>query len=212
VEPVRVLIVDDRPAMRIGLRTMLSAESSLEVVGECESACDALALAADLHPDVVLVDASMPDGKEAILSARLRATHTDVKLVFLVDRRLDAIATELPVGADAYIPDSASQQSLVATVVAVSQGQRSIDPGCAGPLLEQHEAAVRELVRHRLGLSDEEVDLLRKLADGATNQEIAAGLYLSEITVIRKVQHVVAKLGATNKTQAVAEAVRRCII
>ncbi len=209
---VGVLIIDDCPATRLGLRSMLSSEPSISVVGEADTPFGALEQTAILQPDVVLLDLGLPRADAPGLVARMRQRHPGVKLVLLVDHELEATGGTLPAGGDGYLSRSTTQRKLVDTILSVFHGERVLDSGCAGLLLDGYEAAVRELARVRVGLSSQEVELLSALAGGATNREIAARMYLSEITVIRKVQQVVSKLGATNRIQAVAEAVRRCII
>lgn len=212
MRPIRVLIVDDHPVMRVGLRTLLSAEAAVEVVGESDTAFGALELTKGLHPHVVVIGAGMPVDRVELLARRLREAHPAAKVVFLLDRARGTGSGELPLGGDAYLLADFSREDLIAAVTTVASGQPFVDAEFTGKLLQERETAARELVRHRLGLTDQEVELLRSLANGATNQEIAGSLYLSEVSVTRKIQQVIAKLGAANRTQAVAEAVRRCII
>ncbi len=211
--PLRVLIVDDRPAMRFGLRAILSSDpEAIYVVGECDAIPCALERLSAIHPDVVLLDASTTGCNPLTAAASLRRRLPSVKILFLLDHHHLGPTDAVPLEGDAYLVDHTPAEKLIDAVLAVARGQRLLDSECAQSILDHYESAAREIVRERLGLSEQEVELLRELAAGASNKEIAAKMYLSEITVIRKVQQVVAKLAVANKTQAVAEAVKMAII
>ncbi len=209
---IRVLIADDCPAMRRGLGAMLSREPTIEVVGECDSTFSALEQPQALRPDVLLLDARMPGCNPLTIAPRLRERFPNVRLLFLLDHDHLRLLETIPLGGDGYLVNSTSEQELRDTVLAVFSGRRVLDTDSTRLLLDRYQAMTRELIQLRYGLSDQEVRLLRHLAAGATNAEIASRMYLSEITVIRKTQHIIGKLGVTNKTQAVAEALRRAII
>ena len=211
--PLRVLIVDDRPAMRYGLRVILSKEvDSINVVGECDAIPCAIERLSAVRPDIVLLDASTPGCNPLTAAASLRRRLPSVKIIFLLDHHHLGPTDTVPLEGDAYLVDHTPAEKLTEAVLAVAGGAQLLDSECAQSILHHYESAAREVVRERLGLSEQEVELLRQLAAGANNKEIAARLYLSEITVIRKVQQVVAKLAAANRTQAVAEAMKMAII
>lgn len=209
---IRVLIVDDCPAMRRGLRAMLSKEPTIEVVGERDSTFGALEQPPSLRPNVILLDACMPQCNPMNAASRLRERFPEARLLFLLDHDHLGAPGTIPLGGDGYLVNAAPEQQLIDAVLALSSGQQLLAGECARLFLEQYESATRELIRRRASLSDQEVELLRQLAAGATTEEIAARMYLSEITVFRKIQQVVGKLGVANRTQAVAEALRRAII
>lgn len=212
LRPVRVLIVDDCPAMRLGLQVMLSSETAIEIAGQAESAFDALEQATAVRPDVVLLGSQLLRNNLSAMVHRLRERRPEARLVLLVGHEDGESDGPMPSGADGYITRTASQSEIIAAVLSVFGGRPVIGADCARAFLRQYEAKDRELVRLKLGLSIQEIELLRELSSGATNEQIAERLYLSEITVIRRIQHIVGKLGVANKTQAVAEVVRRAII
>jgi DNA-binding NarL/FixJ family response regulator len=212
LKPIRVLIVDDCLAMRIGLRTMVSEDPRIRVCGEADSAFAAVARTEALRPDVVLLDVRMPFSNATRVADSLREKHHSVKVVFLVNQHPDFAPVTIPAGGDAYLVKNTSKEKLTETVLAVHRGYVPIDPDCVHEFMEQYTAAVRELARRRIGLTEEEIRLLEELAAGATNAEIAARLFFGEATVTRKIQQVITKLGAANRTQATAEAIRRGLI
>ena len=199
--------------MRFGLRAILSKDpDAVRVVGECDAVQCALEKLSAAHPDVILLDASTSGCNPFTAAASLRRKLPSVKIVFLLDHHHLGPTDTVPLEGDAYLVDHTPAEKLIDAVLAVASGERLLDSECAQSILDHYESATREVIRERLGLSEQEVELLRQLAEGANNKEIAARMYLSEITVIRKVQQVVAKLAVANKTQAVAEAVKMAII
>lgn len=210
MEPIRVMVVDDHPIVRQGLRSLLSNYPDMELVGEAEGAAGALDLAGRIQPDVVLMDIRMP-GMTGVETARmLLRQHPGAKILMLTSFDDEEYVTgALQAGAHGYILKSASDEMLAAAVRAVYRGERVLSSNLMERVVQQYTLYSRERARIEAGLSEDECRILQLLADGASNPEIAAKLYLSETTVKRKMQHIFEQLGVTTRAQAAAEAVRR---
>jgi DNA-binding NarL/FixJ family response regulator len=209
----RILVVDDQVLVRGGLRMILEAQPDLEVVGEAGDGSEALALARELRPDLVLMDIRMPglDGLEA--TRRLLAAGDPApKVVVLTTFDLDEYVYEaIRAGASGFLLKSAPPPQLVQGVRAVMAGDALLSPEITRRLLERFTrrpppsaGAPAELAE----LTQRELDVLRLIADGQSNAEIAATLVLSEATVKTHVNHILTKLRLRDRVQAVALAYR----
>jgi DNA-binding NarL/FixJ family response regulator len=205
---IRILLADDHPVVRDGLAAMLATQPDFEVVGEAGTGAEALAEAARLRPDVVLMDLQMPelDGIEAI--RRLRATDPSVQVVVLTAFDTDErIVGSLQAGAQGYLLKGAPRAEIFAAIRTVSAGGALIPPVVASKLLRQ----VRE-AESPDALTARETEVLSLVAAGLANKEIAARLSISERTVKFHVSAVLSKLGAKNRTQAVRLARERGVV
>ncbi|MBP7692884.1 MAG: response regulator transcription factor [Anaerolineales bacterium] len=210
---IRVLIVDDHPIVRQGVRSLLSTCADLVLVGEAEDAAQALDLARTTQPDVILLDIRMPgtSGVEAVRALFRQAPQA--KILILTSFEDDEyISQALQAGVHGYVLKSASDETLAGAVRAVQRGERVLSPAVTGRVVEQFADLSRARARQALGLTDEETRLLALLAAGASNPKIAAELYLSETTVKRKLQDIFEKLNVTTRAQAAAEAARRGLV
>lgn len=199
-----VLIVDDHPLLREGVAAVLQAEQDIEVVGQAADGRDAVDQFSILRPDVVLMDLQMPgmDGVEAI--GAIRSIAPDARIIVLTTYAGDVRAlSALRAGASGYLLKSSLRRELIDTVRAVIGGQRYLHPEVA------HDIAVNAIAD---ALSDRETDVLKYVARGAANKEIARALRLSEDTVKGHMRSIFAKLDVTDRTQAVTVAHRRGII
>jgi len=197
---IRILLADDHPVVRDGLAAMLATQPDFEVVGEAGNGSEAVAQAATLRPDVVLMDLEMPgsdlDGIEAI--RRLRASDPAPQVVVLTAFDTDErIFGALQAGAQGYLLKGAPRAEIFAALRAVSAGGALIPPVVASKLLRQVRAA--ELPD---ALTPREREVLGLVGAGLANREIAGRLSISERTVKFHVSSILAKLGAKNRTQA----------
>lgn len=203
-----VLIADDQALMRAGFRMILEAEPDLEVVGEAADGREAVAEAIRLQPDVVLMDVRMPemDGIEA--TRRLLEGNGDTKVVMLTTFDMDEYVFEaLRAGASGFLVKDVPPEQLVAGIRSVASGESLLAPSVTRRLIQEFvrrppdtlRTAPPELDR----LTAREVEVLRRMAHGRSNAEIATEFFVSETTVKTHVAHVLAKLGARDRVQAV---------
>lgn len=213
MNPIRVLIVDDHPIVRQGVRSLLDTFTDIEVVGEADGPANALAEAARLKPDVVLLDVRLGDANGIEVARQMRRYHPDSRVIILTTYDDDEyLFGALQVGAHAYLLKDVALDELPAAIRAVHSGRRLLSPLLVDRVLEQFQAIASEKLRWDAGLTAEEVHILSLMADGATNRDIAEALHFSEVTIKKKVQEILDKLGAANRTQAVAAAIRRGLI
>ncbi len=206
-ETIRILIVDDHPVVRDGLRGMLAGLTEFEVSGEATDGAQAVEQAAALAPQVVLMDLRMPgmDGVEAI--TRIRARQPEVHTLVLTTYDSDAdILRAIEAGATGYILKDAPREELYRAIRATAQGQTYLSPTVATRLMGQLRAPADT------ALSPREVDVLTWVAKGESNKEIARSLHLSEATVKSHLLHIFSKLGVNDRTQAVTLAMQKGII
>jgi len=198
---IRVLIADDHPVVRAGLRALLDAEEDLEVVGEAATPADAVALAETLAPELVLMDLQF--GQEttgADATRRIRSLDAAPYVLVLTNYDSDGdILGAVEAGASGYLLKDAPPHELVAAVRAAASGQSALAPAIAGRLMARMRAP-------QVALSAREIDVLRLVAEGASNGDVAARLHISDATVKSHLVHVFSKLGVSSRTAAVSEA------
>lgn len=206
-ERVRLLIVDDHAVVRDGLRGILSQDPGLEVVGEAADGLEALAVAARLRPDVVLMDLRMPrlGGAEAIRRLRQEAPETRVLVLTTYDTDTDVLPA-VEAGATGYLLKDAGRADLIAAVHATARGEAVLAPAAAGLLMGRVRAAAQD------ELSRREIEVLTLIARGASNREAAAELFITVATVKTHLQHIFAKLDVGDRAQAVAAAYQRGLL
>jgi len=227
---VRVLAVEDHPVMRLGVRALLEREGLL-VAGITSTCAEAVDLIAEDEPDVVLLDLGLPDasGPEAV--TRIREVSSSLPIIaFSVERAPEVIRAVLRAGANGYVSKDAPSSQVIAALEAAVQGLTALGPAEARALsrtvepipgvegavetadVEVDESEPGAAVPVREPLTPRELELLRYLAEGYTNKEIARAMVLAEDTVKKGVQTLIAKLGATDRTHAVVLALRRHLI
>ena len=206
-ENIRILIVDDHPVVRDGLRGMLAGQPGFEVVGEAANGLQAVELVGRLAPQVVLMDLRMPELDGVAATRQIRATCPAVKILVLTTYDTDAdILKAIEAGATGYLLKDAPREDLFRAIRATSQGQSYLSPSVATRLMGQIRAPAPEQLTPR------ELDVLTWVARGASNKEIAHSLHLSEATVKSHLLHIFAKLEVNDRTQAVTLALQRGII
>jgi DNA-binding NarL/FixJ family response regulator len=209
--PVRVLLVDDQALFREALATLLATHDRIDVVGEAGNGEEALREAASLTPDVVLMDLRMPVLDGVAATRRLRVEHANIRVIALTtfDDDEDVFAA-LRAGAVGYLLKDVSSARLVEAVLAAARGESVLQPSVAAKVVARFaQLPDTPLARPQplvVPLSERELDVLRLLADGRSNREIAAALFLAEGTVKNHVTNVLGKLGARDRTQAALRA------
>jgi DNA-binding NarL/FixJ family response regulator len=201
-DPITVLIVDDHPVVRDGLRGMFSADPGFEVVGEAADGAEAVRMAESARPDVILMDLRMPgtDGLTAI--ARLRERGSPARILVLTTYDSDSyVLPAIDAGATGYLLKDAPREELFRAVRAAASGQAVLSPPIASKVLNQ----MRRDAPHE-PLSRRELEVLRLVARGRSNREIAAELFIGEATVKTHLLHLYAKLGVKDRAAAVAAA------
>ena len=202
--PIRILIVDDHAVVRQGLKMFLGLDPELEVVGEAGDGAEALEQARVLRPDVVLMDLLMPKMDGVAATAAIRRELTDVEVVALTSVLEDAsVVGAVRAGATGYLLKDTQAEELCRAIKAAAAGQVQLSPQAAARLLREVRAP-----ESPEALTERESDVLRLLARGKANKEIARELDVGEQTVKSHVGHILAKLGVHSRTQAALHAVR----
>lgn len=202
---IRIAVVDDHPLLREGVASTLRADPSIDVVAVGGSGADAVRIAAEHLPDVMLLDISMPGG--GIEAARALAdSFPSIKTIMLtVSEREDDVTAAMEAGAHGYILKGVTGADLVGTVYAVSRGETYITPQLAARLLHQmkRKSVEKAAQRPEVELTHREEQILNEVSAGLTNKEIARKLTLSEKTVKHYMTSVLQKLQARNRVEAV---------
>nr|BFE31948.1 response regulator transcription factor [Actinomadura rugatobispora] len=198
---ITLLIVDDHPVVRDGLRGMFAGAPGFEVLAEAANGREAVALAADLRPDVILMDLRMPGGSgvEAITEITERGLPSKVLVLTTYDTDSDTIPA-IEAGATGYLLKDAPRDELFNAVRAAAEGRTVLSPAIASRLVNRVRAPQTGT------LSAREIEVLRLVAKGTGNREIAAELFISQATVKTHLTHIYAKLGVKDRAAAVASA------
>jgi DNA-binding NarL/FixJ family response regulator len=207
MEPIRVLIVDDHPVVRDGLRGVLDGEPDMQVVGEAGHGAEALVRVRAVPVDIVLMDLRMPTmgGVEAI--GELRRTAPEVRVLVLTTYDTDRdVLPAIEAGATGYLLKDTPREELLRAVRAAHRGEAVLSPAVAGRLMGQVRAPARD------ALSAREMEVLRFVAAGSTNRETAKRLFISEATVKTHLLHIYAKLEVRDRASAVAAAYQRGLL
>jgi len=197
---IRVLVVDDHPIVRGGIVALLSTADDISVVGEGSDGAEAVRLAIELEPDVVLMDLRMPglDGDEA--TAQILAAKPQLRVLILTTYESDSsILTAIEAGASGYLLKAAPQDEILAGVRSVARGEVALAPSIAALLVKRVSAP-------SVTLSPRETQVLKLVAQGASNPSIAKELFVSEATIKTHLLHVFEKLGVSDRTRAVTRA------
>jgi len=201
---IRILIADDHPIVRDGLNAVINDQPDMEVVAEAANGKDAVELAQQHRPDVMLIDLRMPqmNGVEAVNTIRAEWPQARIIILTTYDGDED-IYRALQAGAQAYLLKGMPRTELLDTIRAIHAGHKRIPPEVAAKLADRILASE---------LTERELDVLRLIVDGCSNREIGANLSITEGTVKAHINSILSKLGVSDRTQAVTEAMRRGIV
>ncbi|WP_156756117.1 response regulator [Actinokineospora pegani] len=206
---IRVLLADDDALVRKGLRALLDTEEGITVVGEAADGREAVRAAAAHRPDVVVMDVRMPVRDGVSATRELVATRPRPRVLVLTTFDLDEVVDDaIAAGADGFLLKRATPEELVAGIRAVAAGDAVVAPSVTRRLFDSHTARAGPDLPRAARLTDREADVLRAMAAGQSNTEIARTLQLSVETVKTHVKHVLAKLEVRDRTQAVVWAYR----
>ncbi|NKY98410.1 response regulator [Nocardiopsis alborubida] len=206
---IRVLLVDDHPVVREGIRGMLAAEADLTVVGEAASGPEAVVRAAELEPDVVLMDLRMPGGDGVEATERISAERPGTHVLVLTTYDTDGdILRAVEAGATGYLLKDTPRAELAEAVRAAARGETVLTGRLAGKLF----TGMRQRGEPAAVLSPREVEVLRLAAEGRTNAAIGRALHISATTVKTHLMRVYDKLGVSDRTAAVSQAIRRGLL
>ena len=215
-EMLKVLLVDDHVLFRKGIVSLLSSHQDVQVVGEAGDGCEAIEMARDTMPDVILMDVHMPrcDGLEAVRA--IKREMPTIKIVMLtVDEQDEVLFEAVKSGAQGYLSKKLDPQYLFDTLETVARGEVALSPAMMVKILAEFQRPAAETARIenvRETLSRREMDVLKKIVQGATNREIADALDITENTVKKHLQSILAKLHLQNRIQAAVYAVREGLL
>jgi DNA-binding NarL/FixJ family response regulator len=211
--PVRVMLVDDHEIITAGLRVILQAEHDIAVVGKASGVKEAVRKAAELKPDVVLMDVKLSDGSGIDATKQIKETSPDTQVLILtVYDDQDTVLKAVQAGAIGYVLKDIPPENLVRAIRSVHSDRTMINPVIARKLVERLATTEREAVlfnfRRGPGLTEREIEVLKGVAAGLSDKEVALKLFLSEPTVKSHLRSVYQKLRIHNRAQAAAYAVK----
>lgn len=212
---IRLLLCDDHAMFRQGVRSILETEEGLRISGEAATGREAVRHALQVRPDIILMDIQMPELDGVAASKEILAEWPEAKVIILTMYRQDRYVFEaIKVGAKGYLLKDSGADELVTAIRQVAEGETLLSPELAVSILDEfHKVSdLPEHPEHKIsGLSEREADILRLVAKGATNQEIAQALDVSEKTVRNRMSEIFSKLRLNNRTEAALYALREGI-
>jgi DNA-binding NarL/FixJ family response regulator len=212
---IRVLIADDQAIARQGLQVILSIEKDIEVVGLAKDGQEAVEMVENLQPDLVLMDLKMPRLNGVQATKAIKEKFPNVSILVLTTYDLDDwVANAIRNGANGYLLKDTPPQDLITAIRGTVQGKSYVDPNVAGKVLQQMQHSLVAAPRLELSeaLTERELDVLKLLATGLSNQEIAETLHLSEGTVRNYLSTLFSKLGVSDRTKAAVLAIQHGLI
>jgi two-component system response regulator NreC len=202
--PIRILIADDHDVVRSGIRELLRTDPDLEIVGEAEDGMETLRLAEALHPDTVLLDITMPPENGIATARQLKEKHPDLVVLFLtMHEEEDLLHEALRAGAAGYVIKRAKRTEIIQAIRATSQGDIYVHPAMTRALLHRPVTTENRRGLPAIKLTRRELDVVRLLAKGNTNRQIAELLGLSRRTVENHRANLMGKLGLTSRVELV---------
>lgn len=204
---IKILIVDDHMVVREGLKGLLSAQADFQIVGECDNGVDAVALAQQLRPDVILLDLRMPKGDGVTAIEALKASNALFHILVLTTYDTDGdIVRAIEAGATGYLLKDSPREMLFRGIRAAARGESVLAPTVASRLMTRMRMPARQ------SLSGREIEVLKLVARGKSNREIGRNLHISTATVKTHLIHIFNKLDVSDRTAAVTVALQRGIL
>lgn len=210
MKKVRIVVVDDHALFRAGLVSLLSQMADLEVVGEAGNGLQALDVVRETEPDVVLLDVNMPEMGGIETVEALRENAPTRILMLTISKHDEDLFGAIAAGADGYLLKSAEPDELRRSILLVADGKSVLSPEVTARVLKAISAS--QGVPAEIGLSNREMEVLNCLARGMTSSQIAAQLFITENTVKTHVRHILEKLEAANRAEAVSRAIQLGLI
>ena len=209
-ESIRVMLCDDHEVVREGLRTLVSRQAGMSVVGEAGTVKDAVETAAKTNPDVIIMDVRLPDGSGVEACRSIRQARPETKVIMLTSYADDeALFASIVAGASGYLLKQTRGQTVVDSIIVVAGGRSLLDPEVTGKVLERVRAGREDEDPGIAALTEQERKVLARLAEGHTNREIGEVLFLSEKTVKNYVSRILDKLGLSRRAEAAAYVAKR---
>jgi two-component system response regulator DevR len=207
---IKVMIVDDHEVVREGLRALLNRREGMTVVGEAGTVAQAIETAARVQPDVIVMDVRLPDGSGVEACREIRAAQPQTHTIMLTSYADDeAVIASIMAGASAYLLKQTRGNQLAEAIVAVARGESLLDPQVTARVLEQMRGMANPAPDKAATLTENEMKILHLIAEGKTNREIAADVYLSDKTVKNYVSSILSKLNLKRRSEAAAYIARR---
>jgi DNA-binding NarL/FixJ family response regulator len=209
-EPIHLIIVDDHPVVRHGLRSLLAEHADIEIVGEAANAAELFPLLTHTAADLILLDIRLEGQSGIEIARRVRHAYPDLKIIILTTYDDESYLHQaMEIGVHGFLLKSASHETLPDSIRAVMQGEKLLSPALVTRVIGDYQRLLQEESLREAGLAAEDVQILAAIATGEGNREIAARFFVSEATIKRRIQEIIEKMGASNRSQAIADAVRK---
>ena len=212
---IKILLADDHVVVRAGTRQLLERHTDIKVVGEASTGREAVKLATELSPDVVVMDVRMPEGGGIEATKRIKEKHPEIAVLVLTAHDDDEyVFALLQAGANDYLLKTAEADELLKAIRTVMRGELALAPTVAGKVVSQFTSGktlpdvLSDIKQDYGGLTDREMDILRSVGKGLTNKEIGRTLFISDRTVQAHLSNIFSKLNVGSRTEAVMHAVR----
>jgi DNA-binding NarL/FixJ family response regulator len=211
--PISVLIVDDHKVIRQGLISLLKSTDEIQVVGDASNAAEAIQKTHELKPNIVLLDIRLPGQSGIDVCRLLRHQYPESRVIILTSYSDDDnLFQALQAGAWGFLLKTESYEALVKAISTVADGQKLLNPPFVDKLMTRFSELAKEITRTGSGFDQQEIDIMKLVAKGLSNKDIAETLHWSEMTIKRKLQRIFDKLEVQDRTSATAEAIRRGLI
>lgn len=204
-DTVKIMLVDDHEVVRMGIRTLLERRPGFTIVGEASTASEAVSMARQCEPDVIVMDIRLPDGNGVEATREIRGERPQTRVIMLTSYADDeAIYGSIMAGASGYLLKQTRGQSLAEAIERVANGESLLDPGVTAQVLERMRVLARGEGDELAALSEQERRILSHIAEGKTNKEIAEDVFLSDKTVKNYVSSILSKLNLRRRSEAAA--------